>query len=119
MYEEKTERKVPVYYEKDEEDFQLWTVSVKTALRIRELIGAITRKGAKTKTNKKPLALIVPAVEENPVRAVEEFETAKEVWEKLQERYAGKSVIKKLGISNKLFNMTYDREARVGDHVAV
>lgn len=52
---------VPTIVEKGEDDFQLWTLVVKTVLRGKKLVGTMTEKAVETKTNEKALALIVPA----------------------------------------------------------
>lgn len=54
MYKEKTVHKVRLFYEKDEEDFQILMLRAKTALRGRELIEAIIGKAVETKTNERP-----------------------------------------------------------------
>lgn len=62
MYENNTEHKVPVFYRRDEEDFQVWTLSVKTARGGSDLAATITNNGFVAETDEKAFALIVPAL---------------------------------------------------------
>lgn len=68
-------------------DFHLWVLKVKTDLRGSELIGVITKTSVETEVNEKVLSLIIRTLEEKPLQAVQDCELAKDVWEKLQERY--------------------------------
>lgn len=92
---------------------------MKTALIGRELISAITNKNVEAYTNEKSLSVIVPALGDKPLRAVQDCETAREIWGRLQEQNAGKTLLNKLEILNNLLNMNYNAEQIMEDHVAV
>lgn len=53
------------------------------------------------------------------MRAVQHCRKAKDMWDKLQERYEGKSVLSKLSLIKNLLNMKYGREQNMKDHVAI
>lgn len=94
MVDKKIKNKVPVSFGNDGENFQLWALRVRTRLRGKELISAITERSTERRINENKLSLKVPALGDNPLRAVQECELAKYLWEKLQEWYSGKIVIK-------------------------
>lgn len=68
-------------------------------------------------TNEKVLAIIVPAFGEKPLKVVKECEQAKHVWYRLHERYAGKTVIKRLTALRNLLNTSYTECRSMGDHI--
>lgn len=79
MVAEKSESKIPAFYGKDEKNFHLWAFRLKTALRARQLISDILNKNVESKLDEKTLSVIVPAVGDSALRAVEECELAKDV----------------------------------------
>lgn len=69
--------------------------------------------------NDKALSIIVRALGDNPLRGVQACESAKDLWERLSERYAGKMVVNKLGLLKNLVNTRLKRGENIGDHIAV
>lgn len=55
------------------------------------------------------LLIIVPAIGQNSLRVVQECEEAKEVCDRLHERYAGKCFNNKLTVLRNLLKMKYTK----------
>lgn len=87
-----------------EEDFQLWKLRVKVTLRGRDSIDELTNESFDKTITQKTLSIIISALGQNPLRAIQECETIYSVWQELHHRYAGKSVINKLNALNNLMN---------------
>lgn len=71
-------------------------------LRGKDIITALTQDTVERKTSQKVLTIIISALEDDPLRSIQECEIAKEAGNKLQQRYAGKTMIKTLGLLNNL-----------------
>lgn len=110
MYEEKAEARLPTFQGNSGEEFSLWELRVKAALRAKNLIEALTKNTVEGKVSKKALFKIIFALGDNPLRSIQEYETANEAWNKLQQRYAGKTVINKLRLLNNMLNKTFKQE---------
>lgn len=65
------------------------------------------------------LSIIVPVPEENPLRVVQETEKSKNVWDKLDERYNGETVIEKLTVLQNLLNRKHIKNRSMGYHIAM
>lgn len=117
--DEKYDMKVPHFNGTREDDFQLWSLRIKAALRSRELASALIDEAVETKVNEKAMTIIITALGDNPLRAVQECLTAKAVWNKLQGRYAGQSMVNKLSVLNTLLNMILKKSSNMRDHIAI
>lgn len=71
------------------------------------VIAALTNEDVEMETTDEALALIISALGHNPLRAAQNCTIAKEAWAKLQVRYAGNSLINKLGVLNSLLNLKF------------
>lgn len=71
---------------------------VKADLRGKLLFAAMTSESVDSKINHICLAIIIMALGDNPLRYVQDFDTAKTAWNKFQSRYAGKITINKIGV---------------------
>lgn len=62
---------------------------MKTALSGKQLLSSIVNDIAERKANEKELSIIIPALEDKPLKAVQLCKTAELMWELLHERYNG------------------------------
>lgn len=91
---------------------------MKAALRCKDLITASTEDTVERKVSEKALSRTISALGYNLLRSVHECETAKKTWNKLQQRYAGKTLIYKLELLNNMLNTRFKQATNMGDHVA-
>lgn len=68
--------------------------------------------------NQKALAEIIFYLGNILLRATQQCEMNREMWDRLQEHYAGRMVINKLKLINSLFNMKYSREQNMENNIA-
>lgn len=59
--------------------------------------------------NESALGINISALGNNPLRAIQQCETANEAWKKLERWHAGKTVMNRLGCLSTLFIMKYDK----------
>lgn len=83
MNDERVENKIRMFNDKDSEHFHLWALSIKTALRRRELLSAIIDKENGKMKNEKALSLIVSVLDDKPLRAVQVCENGSDVGDKV------------------------------------
>lgn len=87
-----------------EDSYHLGSVRVRSALRSTEAMPAIRTSTIDEVSNKRDLSMITAAPGNNRQRIVQDCETFKDRQEKLETRYAGKSMVKKLDTFGKLLN---------------
>lgn len=78
----------------------------------------MTEKSVESEKTEKALLVITLALGDNPLRSIEECQTAKEAWKNLQQRYAGKTMINKLGLLNNFLNKNFTQGTNMGDLTA-
>lgn len=67
--------------------------------------------------NGRALYTVTAAFGDNPLRTVRNCETPEDMWEKLEKRYAGTSMVHRLGIFNILVNTMLKGSAGMGDDI--
>lgn len=87
------------------------------ALRGKKYISVITDTAVDAEGSGEPSALIIAAVGGNPLRAVQSSNTGRDVWEKIQLRYAGKTNINRLRLLNGLWSMIVNKGDQMGDQI--
>lgn len=87
--------------------------------RGRELSAALTNENQEKIVNERALSIIISALGDNPLRAIQHCESAKEAWDKLESRYAGRTIMNKLGSLNTLLSMNLGTDTEMGDHVSL
>lgn len=112
------------------QDFELWAIRLMATLEGKDYFGVVngldgipadecSEEYAVYATKvRKARAIIVNALGDKPLRAVQLCETPAEMWRKLYERYAGKTVANQLSVLTTLMNLKLERHQDVGDHVA-
>lgn len=70
------------------------------------------------KLNNQALPILILFLRDNPLRAVQHCKFAKDMWDRLQEKYEENSVISGTSFINKVLNMGFKREWNMDDHVA-
>lgn len=117
--EKRYKASVPKLHGNKDHDFHLGSIRVKEALRGKELIIAWAKKSVESNVNEQAIAFVIMRLGNNPLRSIQECETAMEVWEKLQVKYAGKTIINKISILNSLLNTKFQRCADTGNHISL
>lgn len=72
------------------------------ALKVEDLTASITVDAFERKISEKELFTIISSMRDSRLESIQECVTAKEVWNKVQQRCAGKIMIKKLGLLNNI-----------------
>lgn len=114
----KYETRLPMFNGFQEEYFQFWCIRVKSGLRSRELAEQLETDEVADCINERALSIIISELGDNPLQAIQSCITTKSVWEKLQLRYAGKSMVNKPGILKNLLDTTLKQIKEMRSHVA-
>lgn len=77
--ENKHEANIPRFNGGKEDDYHLWSVCVKTALRCRELKQALRTGNKNEIKNERALSIITAVLGGNSLRAVHDYENAKDM----------------------------------------
>lgn len=91
---------------------------VRPDLRGKEIIAAIGNNQVKEGINERALSRIVPVLEDNTLRVMQEWEEAEDACDKPHERYAGKFVNNKLTVLKNIFIMKYIKNPIMGHQIA-
>lgn len=73
---------------------------IETALRGKRVSNALTNEKVSVEVTDEATFKIISALGNNPLRGIKHFVTAKDVWVRLQARYAGKTLIIRLHVLN-------------------
>lgn len=117
MHEGKGEARFPTFQGNSEDDFSLWERSEKAVLRGKDLTRAPIEDTVVMKVSEKVLFMIISALGDNLSRSIQECETMKDTWNKLQPRY-GQALIKKLRLLNNMLNKRFKQGKNMSDYVA-
>lgn len=71
-----------------------------------------------TKSSEEALAIITLALGDNPLRSIQNCDTALETWNRLQISYTGNFTVTGLNVLNTLLNKKLASEEKMGDHIA-
>lgn len=82
---------------------------MKAVVRDEKFVHATADHGVSTDIMDKVLSPPISALGDIPLRAVQSCSSFKNAWDKLQTRYAGKTLINKLGVFNGLLNFKFMR----------
>lgn len=104
----KHEAKLPCFNVGNEDDYHLRSVCGKTALRTSYPVPSLRAGNTYELKNDRALSTIKAAPGDKPLRAVQDCETAKGIWEKLETLLAGKTIVNKL----KTFNLLLHTEVK-------
>lgn len=99
-------------------DFHLCSLRMKAVPRGKKIVHAILDDGVSTDISEEALSLIISALANKPLRAVQSCSTAEDAWEKLQSGYAGKAFYNKVGVLNGILNLNFKRKLKTGDHLS-
>lgn len=99
--------------------FKLWELRVKAASSGKDLATALAEDLVDNRVGEKDLSMIISALGDNHARENQECPTAKEAWNKLQHRYAGKSMMNKLALLDNVLNNRFGQVFNMGDHIAM
>lgn len=91
-------------------------MTVKTALKRRELGAALTVGRVYIQIDERATVIKGAVLGENSLRTILDCNTNKEVWTKLLCRYSGKEITNKLGLLKSLFSHRLRKENVMGDH---
>lgn len=116
--EDKLYTRMPKFIGSKDDDFQLWSLKLKAALKSKGLVDAIADPGAELDKSEKALTINICGHRDNPLRMTQDCESAHDAWEKLQTRYAGKTMINMQSNLQTLFNMRLKRGDEMGNHIA-
>ena len=112
------------------EDFELWAMRLMATLEGRDFAGVVNGEelapedvssseyAAYVTKVRKARAIIVNALGDKPLRAVQLCTLPKEMWAKLVERYAGKTVANQISVLTALMNLKAEKGTDMGDHVS-
>lgn len=100
------------------EDFSLWKLRIKAALKGKELIQALSRDDGNNKISDKAFPIVIVSFGNNPLRTIQNCRTAMGTWRSLKQRYDRKTLMHKLGLLNNLLNTRYQNEEDIADHIA-
>ena len=121
---------------KSDEDFQLWSLRVMSYLESKELAryvtgsfeleepkgnasAAVMKRFKEYETSlKKARAVIVSALGDRPLRAIQSCRSLAEMWDKLKERYASTSNSTKISVLTTLMNKRCDVQCDIQNHVS-
>lgn len=136
MSDEMEGRRLPMFKGKAEEDFQLWSIRVMATLEGKDLADVVTGNEvmpvpgegeddpdeedvtAYVQKQKKARALIVNALGDSPLRAIQSCITPDEMWKKLIERYASSATSNKISVMTSLMNSRYDGKNEIAEHIS-
>lgn len=88
------------------------------ALKGKKIRAVLTEEKITSDVTDETPSIILPALGDNPLRAVLHCTTAKEAWDKLQDRYVGKKLVNKLGVLPGLMSLKLRKNDQTGDHMA-
>lgn len=74
--EDKYESSGPKFDEFKEDDFQLWSIRLKAALRSRELMDLLTNTYVGTNKSERALRIVIGGLGDNRMRAIQDGESA-------------------------------------------
>lgn len=78
MEYEKLETKIPRFNGTRGDDIQEWTLCVKALLSGKQIFGTLADVSSHQKCSGKAFTLIVTSLGDNPLRTIQDFQTAKE-----------------------------------------
>lgn len=117
MFEYKAEDGFPASRGNCGEDFSVWVLRVKAALSFKHPITALIEDTVDRRVSEKALSMIISALKDNQLRSIQECETVKETWNKLQQRYTRKPIVNKLELLNNMLSTRFKQGTNIGDHV--
>lgn len=91
---------------------------MKVALYGKKVFAALTDDDVDTEVTDEALSLIILSLADSALRAVQNYTTAKDACEKLELRYALKSLINTSDILNSLLNAKVQKEQQMSDRMA-
>lgn len=94
-----------IYHGTIEKEFHLWERRMKTALRRKGLTEALREGPVCKKTLGNVLLIISAALDDNPLRYIQDCDMAKAAWDKVQHRYVDRTTVNMLGVFNSLLKM--------------
>lgn len=92
---------------------------MKAALHGGELYTALSEDDVGSNKNEKALVLITLASGNNSLKKIQECESVKAVWDKLNSRYAGRRVLSKIGTFNSSLNTKLKSNSYKGRHISI
>lgn len=116
--EEKFEIKLPMFNGTVGEDSQHWELRFKTTLRGWDLIDALIEDAIDKTSTQKALSIMISALGDNPLKAIQECETTYSALQKLHHIYAGRSFINQLSALKHLLSYSYNADVDMADHIA-
>lgn len=87
------------------------------ALRGKNIGHAFTDEEVSREYTDEALLIVVSALGNDPLIAVQSYTTAKETWGKVQERYVGKTFMCKLCVLSSLLNVLFDVDEDMCAHI--
>ncbi len=129
---------LPKFQGKPSEDFQLWSIQVMACLGGKYLADVVTGReeapvadegdegdgefaeviAAFKAKCRKARAIIVTALGDKPLRAIQSPSMPSEMWLKLRERYASNTTSNKIAVLTALMNTRYDARSEIGEHLS-
>ncbi len=128
--------RIAKFYGKPEEDFQLWAIRVMAVLEGKELAGVVRGSEPGPEVNassegdpsadvsayvakcRKARAIVVTALGDKPLRAIQSAASPAEMWKKLHERYAASTTANKIAVLTNLMNKRYHSGKDMGEHLS-
>lgn len=96
--EDKYEARISKFHGMPDEDFNVWSMRVTTALGGRELAMALTDDDVYTRVAERAIAIIVAGLGNNPPRAIQYCKTTMSAWTKLLSGYSERIMTNELGL---------------------
>lgn len=109
--------KIQPFNSTKQDDFQIWELRWNAALQSRKLSEAMTEDGFEKNVNEKALGILISALGNNSLQALEQRKTANDSGGKLERRYAGKTVMNRLESLRTVFNMKCEGRTLLEDHL--
>ncbi len=121
---------------KPEEDFQLWAVREMAVVEGKELAGVVRGSESGPEDNessegdpsagvsayvakcRKARAIVMTALGDKPLRAIQSAASPAKMWKKLHERYAASTTANKIAVLTNLMNKRYRSGKDMGEHLS-
>lgn len=113
--EDKCAFKVPKFNLLKNDEFYLWCLRMKDASRGKKVPSAMLKDAVTADITDDALSLVIRALRDNPLRAVQRSTTTKDAWGKLRMMYARKIIFNRLGVLSNLSIIRLKRGKQLGE----
>lgn len=98
--------------------FPCSVLMMKTALRAKKVASALLKEDVSTDITDETLSLVISALGDSSLRAVQLCKTARDAWEILHKMYAGNTFMSRIGVLSNILNIKPKKEVQLSDHIA-